>query len=185
MSAKLASLIVLLLVIHVPSSSADDGHQFIYQGFTASDLALDGLAAVTPGGLLALTNATLQAKAHAFRPSPVHFLNASSAAAAANATAARARSFSTCFVFAIVCDYDGLSDHGLAFVVAPTTNFSAAKAGQYLGVLGAINGTASDPVLAVELDTIMNPELRDINSNHVGVDVNSLVSEQAKPAASS
>jgi serine/threonine protein kinase len=176
MSAKLASLIVLLLVIHVPSSSADDGHQFIYQGFTASDLALDGLAAVTPGGLLALTNATLQAKAHAFRPSPVHFLNASSAAAA------RARSFSTCFVFAIVCDYDGLSDHGLAFVVAPTTNFSAAKAGQYLGVLGAINGTASDPVLAVELDTIMNPELRDINSNHVGVDVNSLVSEQAKPA---
>jgi hypothetical protein len=177
MSAKLASLIVLLLVIHVPSSSADDGHQFIYQGFTASDLALDGLAAVTPGGLLALTNATLQAKAHAFRPSPVHFLNASSAAAA------RARSFSTCFVFAIVCDYDGLSDHGLAFVVAPTTNFSAAKAGQYLGVLGAINGTASDPVLAVELDTIMNPELRDINSNHVGVDVNSLVSEQAKPAA--
>ena len=175
-ATKLVSLVVLLLVIHVPSSSADDGDQFIYQGFTASDLALDGLAAVTPGGLLALTNATFQAKAHAFRPTPVHFLNASSSAAA------RARSFSTCFVFAIVSDIEGLSDQGLAFVVAPTTNFSAAKAGQYLGILGAINGTASDPVLAVELDTIMNPELRDINSNHVGVDVNSLVSEQATPA---
>ena len=183
MSAKLASLVVLLLVIHVPSSSADDdGHQFVYQGFAASDLALDGLAAVTPGGHLALTNATFQAKAHAFRPAPVHFLNASSASVASNATAARALSFSTCFVFAIVCDYEGLSDHGLAFVVAPTINLSAAKAGQYLGVLGAINGTASDHVLAVELDAIMNPELRDINSNHVGVDVNSLVSEQATPA---
>ncbi|PWZ14107.1 L-type lectin-domain containing receptor kinase IV.1 [Zea mays] len=148
MSAKLLSLVVLLLLIHVsvPSSSADVGHQFIYQGFAASDLALDGLAAVTPGGLLALTNATFQAKAHAFRPTP------------------------------------GLSDHGLAFVVAPTTRFSAAKAGQYLGILGAINGTASDPVLAVELDTILNPELSDIDSNHVGVDVNSLVSEQAMPA---
>ncbi|GJN32850.1 hypothetical protein PR202_gb21387 [Eleusine coracana subsp. coracana] len=87
-----------------------------------------------------------------------------------------------CFVFAIVSSYDGVSDHGLAFVFSPTTNFSAAKAGQYLGLLNATNGTASDHVLAVELDTIMNPEFRDINSNHVGVDVNSLISEQAQPA---
>jgi serine/threonine protein kinase len=78
--------------------------------------------------------------------------------------------------------YDGLSDHGLVFVVAPTTNFSAARAGQYLGLLGAINGTASDRVLGVELDTIMNPEVHDINSNHVGVDVNSLISEQPQSA---
>ncbi|RLN35284.1 hypothetical protein C2845_PM03G10650 [Panicum miliaceum] len=184
MLAKIVSLVVLLLLIHVASSSADGG-QFVYQGFASANLTLDGLAAVTPGGLLALTNATFQAKAHAFHPAPVHFLIASSspaAAGAANATAAQARSFSTCFVFAIVSAYDGLSDHGLAFVVAPTTNFSAAKAGQYLGLLGAINGTASDRVLAVELDTIMNPELRDMNSNHVGVDVNRMISEQARPA---
>ncbi|KAG2637918.1 hypothetical protein PVAP13_2NG553100 [Panicum virgatum] len=176
MLAKVVPFAVLFLLIHVASSSADGG-QFAYQGFASANLTLDGLAAVTPGGLLALTNATFQAKAHAFHPFPVHFLNASSSSAAA-----RARSFSTCFVFAIVPAYDGLSDHGLAFVVAPTTNFSAAKAGQYLGLLGAINGTASERVLAVELDTIMNPELRDMNSNHVGVDVNSMISEQARPA---
>ncbi|KAG2646373.1 L-type lectin-domain containing receptor kinase SIT2-like [Panicum virgatum] len=176
MLAKIVSFAVLLLLIHVASSSADGG-QFAYQGFASANLTLDGLAAVTPGGLLALTNATLQAKAHAFHPFPVHLLNASSSAAAA-----RARSFSTCFVFAIVSVYNERSDHGLAFVVAPTTNFSAAKAGQYLGLLSAINGTASEHVLAVELDTITNPELRDINSNHVGVDVNSMISEQARPA---
>ena len=152
MLAKVVPFAVLFLLTHVASSSADGG-QFAYQGFASANLTLDGLAAVTPGGLLALTNATFQAKAHAFHPFPVHFLNASSSSAAA-----RARSFSTCFVFAIVPAYDGLSDHGLAFVVAPTTNFSAAKAGQYLGLLGAINGTASERVLAVELDTIMNPD---------------------------
>ncbi|CAL5083677.1 unnamed protein product [Urochloa decumbens] len=180
MLAKIVPFVALLLLIRVASSSAIDGDQFVYEGFTSANLTLDGLAAVTPGGLLALTNATFQEKAHAFHPSPFHFLNASSSSSAA---VAQARSFSTCFVFAIVPNYDGLSDHGLAFVVAPTTNFSAAKAGQYLGLLGGINGTASDRVLAVELDTIMNPEVLDINSNHVGVDVNSLISERpAQPA---
>ncbi|RLM86514.1 hypothetical protein C2845_PM04G30380 [Panicum miliaceum] len=58
-----------------------------------------------------------------------------------------------------------------------------AKADQYLGLPNIVgNGSESDRILAVELDTIMNPELRDIDSNHVGVDVNSLVSRQASPA---
>lgn len=92
------------------------------------------------------------------------------------------RSFSTCLVFAIVSRYDGLSDYGLAFVVAPTTDFSRAAAGQYLSLLNATNGTASNPILAVELDAIINPEFQDINSNHVGIDLNSLRSEQARPA---
>ncbi|CAL5086741.1 unnamed protein product [Urochloa decumbens] len=168
-------VVLLLVILHVvdSSSSSGDGNKFVYQGFaSAANLALDGLAVVTPSGLLALTNSTNQAKAHAFHPTPLHFLNNKSTA----------RSFSTCFVFAIVSSYDGLSDHGLALVVAPTTNFSTANAGQYLGLLNATNGTASDRILAVELDTIMNPDFQDINSNHVGIDVNSLKSEQAHTA---
>ncbi|KAG8099582.1 hypothetical protein GUJ93_ZPchr0013g36223 [Zizania palustris] len=125
----LASLGVCYCYAGVEESAAGGG-QFAYQGFAAADLSLDGLAAVTTSGLLALTNDT---------------------------------------------------DHGLAFVVAPTTNLSTAKAGQYQGLLNATNGTASDPILAVELDTIMNPEFRDISSNHVGLDVNSLMSLQAQP----
>ncbi|CAN6198989.1 unnamed protein product [Urochloa humidicola] len=171
MSVSASLVILLLLTIHVDSSSGD-GNKFVYEGFTSANLALDGLAVVTPGGLLALTNSTNQAKAHAFHPTPLHFLNTSSTA----------RSFSTCFVFAIVSSYDGLSDHGLALVVSPTTNFSTANAGQFLGLLNATNGTASDRILAVELDTIMNPDFQDMNSNHVGIDVNSLKSEQAQTA---
>ncbi|CAL5035394.1 unnamed protein product [Urochloa decumbens] len=171
----LVSFVVLLPLIHAASSAGADG-QFVYQGFAWANLSLDGLAVVMPNGLLALTNATNQAKAHAFHPAPLHFLYKSAAATTT------ARSFSTCFIFAIVSRYDGLSDHGLAFVVTPTTNFSRATAGQYLGLLNATNGTASDRILAVELDTIINPEFRDINGNHVGIDLNSLKSEQAQTA---
>jgi serine/threonine protein kinase len=172
-----ALLILLLLILDgALVSSADDG-QFAYQGFAAANLSLDGLAAVMPNGLLALTNFTFQKKGHAFNPTPLHFLNKTM-----NSTAVMSRSFSTSFVFAIVSSYDGLSDHGLAFVVAPTTNLATARAGQFLGLLNATNGTASDHILAVELDTIMDPEFRDINSNHVGIDINSLMSRQARPA---
>ncbi|KAM3365177.1 hypothetical protein ACQJBY_015122 [Aegilops geniculata] len=175
-----ALLLLLLLSMGgelVPCSSAGEG-QFAFQGFAAANLTLDGLAAFMPNGLLALTNFTLQTKGHAFNPTPLRFLNVNGTT---NSTAV-ARSFSTSFVFAIVSNYDGLSDQGLAFVVAPTTNFSTAIAGQYLGLLNAANGAASDHILAVELDTIMNPEFRDINSNHVGIDVNSLISRKAMPA---
>jgi len=178
-------LLILLLSRHARGgglSSPLDDAQFAYQGFAGANLTLDGLAAVLPGGLLALTNFTFQTKAHAFHPVPIRFLDKQQPAAATNATAAAVRSFSTSFVFAIVSRYDGLSDHGLAFVVAPTTDFAAANAGQYLGLLNATNGTAGRPILAVELDTILTPEFRDINSNHVGIDVNSLVSRQARPA---
>ncbi|KAL6856003.1 hypothetical protein ACP4OV_018805 [Aristida adscensionis] len=186
MLLKLVSLAALLLLLHVATSSADDG-QFVYHGFATANLTLDGLAAVAPGGLLALTNGTNQAKGHAFRRDPLRLLAGDEPAAAANnatSPAPPARSFSTCFVFAIVSPpgYDGISDHGLAFVLAPTADLAAANAGQYLGLLNATNGTASDRVLAVELDTITNPEFRDIDSNHVGVDVNSLISEQARTA---
>ncbi|XP_006664061.1 L-type lectin-domain containing receptor kinase SIT2-like [Oryza brachyantha] len=176
-------LLFILLSLHreVASSSMDGGH-FAYQGFAGANLTLDGLAAVTPNGLLALTNFTYQTKAHAFHPTPIRFLNESRSTTNAAAATAAARSFSTSFVFAIVSGYDGLSDHGLAFVVAPTTNFTAANAGQYLGLLNAANGTASDRILAVELDTILTPEFRDIDSNHVGIDVNSLVSQRSQPA---
>ncbi|KAJ1261315.1 hypothetical protein BS78_09G019700 [Paspalum vaginatum] len=159
------------------SSSLHGQQQFVYQGFAGANLTLDGLATITPNGLLALTNYTYQTKAHAFHPAPLRFLLANS-----SSSSAAAASFSASFVFAIVSRYDGLSDHGLAFVLAPTTDFTTANAGQYLGLLNTTNGTAAHRILAVEFDTILNPEFRDINSNHVGVDVNSLVSQRARPA---
>ncbi|KAF8683577.1 hypothetical protein HU200_044496 [Digitaria exilis] len=142
--------------------------QFAFEGFTSANLTLDGAAKVTPSGLLALTN-DKHTQGHAFFPTPIRFHAASNATIAA--------SFSATFVFAIISEHAQLSDHGLAFVVAPSSNLSAATGAQYLGLLNiSNNGKASNHILAIELDTVLSPEFHDIDSNHVGVDVNSLQS---------
>ncbi|CAL5085956.1 unnamed protein product [Urochloa decumbens] len=165
MVSKLVSSVAVFLMLHATASAGDDGDRFVYYGFAAANLTLAGNAAVTPGGLLEVTNATFDTKGHAFRPTPLHLLTSKPAAAAANDDSTAAA-----------------RDQGLAFVVAPTTAISTANGGgQYLGI-DVANGSASDGILAVELDTLMNPELRDIDSNHVGIDVDSLVSRQARPA---
>ncbi|XP_037481285.1 L-type lectin-domain containing receptor kinase SIT2-like [Triticum dicoccoides] len=176
MQSMLALGLLLLLSIHAEMALAAEDGQFAYQGFATANLTLDGLAGVTPNGLLLLTNTETLGKGHAFHPAPLRFLQTSTS------STAMARSFSTSFVFAITSNYDGLTSYGIAFVVAPTLNHSASSGEQYLGLLNTINGTASDPILAVELDTIMNVELHDIDSNHLGIDVNSLISRQASPS---
>ncbi|ONM06251.1 L-type lectin-domain containing receptor kinase V.9 [Zea mays] len=182
----IARLPFLLLLFHLhglsDAAAAAGGHgQFIYNGFTGAGLDLDGMAVVEPDGKLMLTNVTSQLKGHAFHPAPLRFDDGASASASAqNRTL---RSFSTTFVFAIVSDYVTVSGNGLAFFVAPSKNLSAASPSQFLGLFNSENnGNATNHVFAVELDTILNPEFRDINSNHVGVDVNGLVSLAAEPA---
>ena len=181
MQSLLALGLLLLLSLDGGVALAAEDGRFAYQGFATANLTLDGVAAVTPNGLLLLTDTETeyQTTGHAFHPAPLRFLDSSTATAN---SAAMARSFSASFVFAIRSRYDGLTSYGHAFVVAPTSNLSAAQSGRYLGLLNGTNGTASDPILAVELDTIMDVEFRDINSNHVGIDVNSLISRQAKQA---
>nr|CAB3496449.1 unnamed protein product [Digitaria exilis] len=166
---------LLLLVLHKTKhvSSAND-EQFAFEGFTSANLTLDGAAKVTPSGLLALTN-DKHTQGHAFFPTPIRFHAASNATIAA--------SFSATFVFAIISEHAQLSDHGLAFVVAPSSNLSAATGAQYLGLLNiSNNGKASNHILAIELDTVLSPEFHDIDSNHVGVDVNSLQSVKSHTA---
>ncbi|KAJ1295433.1 hypothetical protein BS78_01G223600 [Paspalum vaginatum] len=181
MHASLSFLVLLLFHLHVlshaevPAAAA----KFIYNGFAGAGLDLDGMAVVEPDGKLMLTNVTSQLKGHAFHPAPLRFHDKASASTQ-NGTA---RSFSTTFVFAIVSDYATVSGNGLAFFVAPSKNLSAASPSQFLGLFNnQNNGNATNHVFAVELDTILNPEFRDINSNHVGVDVNGLVSLAAEPA---
>ncbi|KAK1684384.1 hypothetical protein QYE76_045232 [Lolium multiflorum] len=162
--------ILLLLFLlgtadHGAVLAADD--QFTYNGFSGANLALDGLAAVAPNGLLALSNGTSQAAGHAFHPTPVRMRNGT------------VQSFSAAFVFAIVSNFTVLSDNGMAFVIAPSTRLSTFNAGQYLGILNVTdNGKPGNNIFAVELDTMLNPEFQDMNSNHVGVDLNSMRSVQ-------
>ncbi|KAF0908332.1 hypothetical protein E2562_024746 [Oryza meyeriana var. granulata] len=174
---KLISIICFLLLGVVGALdelvASDDGGQFVYSGFSGANLTLDGTATVTPGGLLELTNGTLQLKGHAFHPTPLRFGNGG----------AVVRSFSASFVFGILSAYPDMSAHGIVFLVSPGTNFSAALASQYLGLVNVRNnGDASNRIFAVELDTLQQEEFRDINDNHVGIDINGLVSLRSSNA---
>ncbi|OQU82016.1 L-type lectin-domain containing receptor kinase IV.1 [Sorghum bicolor] len=144
--------------------------EFTYNGFGDANLSLDGMSVVAPNGLLVLSNGTSQMAGHAFHPAPVRLRDGPGGAV---------RSFSAAFVFAIVSNFTVLSDNGMAFVVAPSTRLSTFNAGQYLGILNVTdNGKDGNRVLFVELDTMLNPEFQDMNSNHLGVNVNSMRSLQ-------
>ncbi|KAJ4704635.1 Receptor lectin kinase [Melia azedarach] len=170
MFLKLAILFSYLIA----SLAADESPGFVYNGFRSANLSLDGIAEITPNGLLELTNKTVQRTGHAFEPNPISFKNS------ANGTVF---SFSTTFVFGIIPEYPKLSGHGIAFVVAPTRGLPGALPSQFLGLFNRSNeGNTSNHVFAVELDTIESNEFFDINDNHVGIDINGLKSVDAAPA---
>ncbi|CDP14359.1 unnamed protein product [Coffea canephora] len=166
--------LILLVVSALVSFASSQDLSITYNGFRSANLSLDGIAEVTPNGLLKLTNATRQEKGHAFFPNPVSFKNPPNSSAF---------SFSTTFIFAIVSEDPILSGHGIAFVIAPTKGLPGALPSQYLGLFNGTNtGNDTNHVFAVELDTIQSKEFNDINDNHVGIDINGLNSTQAKPA---
>ncbi|XWS55637.1 hypothetical protein CRYUN_Cryun09bG0018100 [Craigia yunnanensis] len=166
MCFRLAILLNLLI-----SLAAANDVDFIFSGFRSANLSLDGIAEFTSNGLLKLTNETRQQKGHAFYP---HLVNLK------NSTNGSVFSFSTTFVFAIVSEYQSLSGHGIAFVIAPTRGLPGALPSQYLGLFnGSNNGNFTNRVVAVELDTIQSREFADINDNHVGIDINGLNSNSS------
>ncbi|EAZ02657.1 hypothetical protein OsI_24768 [Oryza sativa Indica Group] len=186
---KLISIYLLVLCVVganellVVAASGNDGGggRFVYSGFAGANLTLDGTATVTPAGLLELTNGTLQLKGHAFHPTPLRFGFGSGGGGGGDGVVVR--SFSASFVFGILSAYPDMSAHGIVFLVSPTTDFSAALASQYLGLVNVTsNGDARNRIFAVELDTLQQDEFRDINDNHVGVDINGLVSLQSTSA---
>jgi len=162
----------------LPAAWAAD-EQFVFDGFKGANLSFDGMATVTPDGLLMLTNGTNQLKGHAFYPAPLRLHRAPNGS---TATAAM-QSFSTAFVIGIIGAYEDLSSHGMAFVVAKSSNFTSALPGQFMGLVSsATNGNATNHLFAVEFDTILNSEFNDMSGNHVGVDVNGLNSVDADNA---
>ncbi|XP_066318367.1 L-type lectin-domain containing receptor kinase SIT2-like [Miscanthus floridulus] len=162
--------------------SSSDGEKFVYSSFAGASLTLDGAAMVTPSGLLQLTSEAELSKGHAFHPTPLHLRGPLGDGQKTKAAAA-VQSFSASFVFGIVPVTPGMGGHGLALVVAPSKDLSSGMASNYIGLLNSSsNGSVHNHMVAVELDTIRSPEFHDIDDNHVGVDVNSLVSVDAASA---
>ncbi|CAN6284058.1 unnamed protein product [Urochloa humidicola] len=161
-----------LLADCLPPSLA--GVDFVYNCFQhAANLSLDGSASVLHDGALQLTNDSNNLMGHAFFDSPVQVVTGSSSVV----------SFSTVFVFDIVTADDHGGGHGLAFVVAASKALPGATDGVYLGLLGEnTTGNSSNHVFAVEFDTTQVRRRNETNSNHVGVDLNSVVSSVSEPA---
>lgn len=163
------NLTTILLLAQILGSfvGAED---FIYNGFQGAKLEIDGSTNLHSNGLLQLTNFTVQQIGHAFHPLPLKF-NTS-------------LSFSTTFAFAMYPQVSTISGHGIVFVITPSTDFTHATSGQYFGIFNAsTNNSNANHIFAVELDTIQNLEFGDIDSNHVGIDVNSLTSIDSASAA--
>ncbi|KAI9196403.1 hypothetical protein LWI28_023622 [Acer negundo] len=170
-----AALSVHFWMVLITLVLAQDGNKFIYNGFHESELHLSGNATIHSNGLLQLTNTFQIQRGYAFYPFPIKFNTSSSSN--------QSLSFSTCFVFAIVPQLLNFSGHGMTFVISPSMDFSEATATTYLGLFNSSNnGLATNHVLAVELDTVQSPIFKDIDDNHVGIDVNSLISKDSAPA---
>ncbi|KAJ0020371.1 hypothetical protein Pint_32767 [Pistacia integerrima] len=171
-----AQYLYLLIVFNLSLflALAQEENQFIYHGFDNSKLQLGGLAKILPNGLLRLTNTSELESGYAFYPSPFKF----------NSSSSQTLSFSTTFVFAMVSKAVNFGGNGLAFFISPSMNFTGAVAGAYLGLFNLTNnGQPNNHILAVELDTVESPEFYDIDGNHVGIDVNSLISNQSATAS--
>ncbi|KAA8545571.1 hypothetical protein F0562_020355 [Nyssa sinensis] len=147
---------------------------FVYNGFLQANLSLDGASYVSTDGILAITNDTTKILGHALYPSPLQFKES-------ELNKKKNRSFvvtfSTNFVFSINPKYPDLGGHGLAFVLFSTKEPMGCLPNQYLGLPNDTSNTESSTrILAVEFDIVQNLELFDINDNHVGIDISSLIS---------
>nr|POE60091.1 l-type lectin-domain containing receptor kinase s.4 [Quercus suber] len=167
---------VFFALLSNPAKSQLD--ELFFNGFkgvgVANNLSLNGAAQIQDNGVLQLTNKTQRLIGHAFYSNPIQFKDS---------TDGKAFSFSTSFAFAIVPEYAKLGGDGLAFTISSTKEFPGALTGQYLGLVNNTDlGNFTNHIFAVEFDTVQNLVNGDINDNHVGIDVNSIVSNKSVPA---
>jgi serine/threonine protein kinase len=178
MATVLKSLhfLILLYVTNALLALAQDENQFIYNGFNQAKLQLDGVAEIHRNGLLQLTNISDNQIGRAFYQFPIKFDTASSGLTSS-------LSFSTNFVFAMVPKFPNEGGFGIAFTISPSRDFTHSGQAWYLGLFNESNsGLPTNHILAIELDSSYNPQLGDINGNHVGIDVNGIKSNESAPA---
>jgi serine/threonine protein kinase len=174
---QMLQFLIILYVSYIFLAFAEYEDQFIYNGFLQAKLQLDGTAEIQSNGLLQLTNTkNVSSVGHAFFKFPLKFNTTSSGSTPS-------LSFSTNFVFAIVPQVPNIGGDGIAFIISPSQNFIHAAGNQYLGLFNSSNvDRPENHILAIELDTVLNPEFGDIDKNHVGIDVNSLNSNESASA---
>ncbi|XP_021757278.1 L-type lectin-domain containing receptor kinase S.4-like [Chenopodium quinoa] len=152
--------------------------ELYFNGFNhaGNNITLNGAAKILNNGILQLTNDTSRLLGHAFYPPPIRVKSSKDGK--------KAVSFSTIFAFALVPQFQTLGGHGFAFTLAPSKDLPGALPSQYLGLLNSSdNGNLTNHIFAVEFDEVQDFEFKDINDNHVGININSMISNASASAA--
>ncbi|XP_044472382.1 L-type lectin-domain containing receptor kinase S.4-like [Mangifera indica] len=145
-------------------------NELFFPGFKelSTNITLRRDAKIEKNGILRLTDYTSNnIQGQAFYSSPIQFKNS---------TNGQVFSFSSSFVLGIVPRSPGRGGHGLSFIVSPSDELNDSSS-KYLV------GSVTNQLFAVEFDTFQNKEFLDINDNHVGIDINSLISIKSSTAA--
>ncbi|XP_051135910.1 L-type lectin-domain containing receptor kinase VII.1-like [Andrographis paniculata] len=168
---KLKTLILLLLTaLAFPPSSAVD---FIFNGFNSTDVSIYGNATIEDR-ILTLNKETGFAIGRGLYSSKIP---------AKQPNSSIVLPFSTSFIFSMVPYANRQPGHGIVFIFVPHQGIEGAEASQHLGLLNFTNnGDPNNHLFGVEFDCFRNQEFNDTNDNHVGIDVNSLISVTANEA---
>ncbi|CAJ1948570.1 unnamed protein product [Sphenostylis stenocarpa] len=170
--------VLLIFLILLVSATA---FSFLFHGFNESNITLEGKAKIDNQGILQLTGRKNNIVGHAFYNKSIIILDKTNA----SVLQPKVFSFSTCFVFSIVSPSSGPGGFGLAFTIAPSTQFPDAEGGHLLGLFNSSNDmSSSNHILVVEFDTVNGyKDSADTVGNHVGVNKNGMSSNISEPAA--
>ncbi|XP_004487272.1 probable L-type lectin-domain containing receptor kinase VII.2 [Cicer arietinum] len=163
-----------ITLLFVSLCSVVSATEFVYnRNFNSTNINIYGNATIQ-NSILTLTNQTFFSIGRAFYPYklPTKPKNSSTF-----------HSFATSFIFSIAPCNNFPVAHGFAFIFSPSKVINGALSGNYLGLFNrSSSGNSSNHVFAVEFDDFRNEEFNEMNGNHVGVDLNSMISEYSEPA---
>ncbi|XP_010542287.1 PREDICTED: lectin-like protein At1g53080 [Tarenaya hassleriana] len=175
----------LALFITLVGSPTGFAVKFNFKSFDGSDLVFLGdaeLGAASDGrsrsGSLSMTRDDPFSHGRGLYINPIPFKPSNSSPSSTTYP------FETSFTFSIKPQKTNpIPGHGLAFVIVPEATHDVAGPAGFLGFLNRTNnGNPNNHAFAVEFDVVQDKSLGDINDNHVGIDVNSVVSVVSEKA---